>query len=287
MVEASMTSRVETPPMGDSESVREGFWVSLVVHGAGLLTVLLMVWWQGREREPEPLHVFELVSTAEAAEVAVPTEAPTPQPQAVQVPRLNVEPLRPIPTIPEPQPAPAPAPQPAPAPAPQPRPAPREVAQPPPPRQVTLEEFRRQHPQTPQRTAPAPARRTVPQAGIDTEAIRRNLRQLGDLRETSTPNVPRTAAQQSQIDAWAAEVRRRLDAAWDRPQDLGGRRLTVRVSFTVETDGRLTGVRVATPSGEPVLDASVLAAFRAASPVRPPPHQQRSTYTMNFELTPG
>jgi len=288
MVEDSMTSRLDAISCADPESVREGFWVSLLVHGLGLLGLLLLIWLQGRERPPEELHVFELVSVSEPAAVSTPAPQATPEATPLAVPRLNLPPLQPAPEIPRAEPTPVvPPPTPPPATPPPPRetPAPRPVAAPPPqPRPMTIEEFRRQNPQP--RTQPAPRPRPAPNAGIDTEAIRRNLRQLGDLRETSAPTATRSAAQQSALDAWAAEIKRRLDAAWIRPGDLGTRTLSVRVSFSVEPDGRLTQVRIVSPSGEPVLDASVQAAFRSASPVRPPPDSQRKSYTVSFDLKP-
>jgi len=297
-IPTSMPSELKMAGLAGAEPVREGFWVALIVHGLALLGVFLMIWWQGRPLPEEELHVFELVSTGELAEV--PVEAartappPSPAPRPVTVPALNLAPLQPLPEIRQPDPVPAPpvaAPRPTPTPTPRPdRPTPTPAPTPAPavtpPPTMSLEDFRREHGRPPPQSNPAPRPRPAPNAGIDTAAIRRNLQQLGDLRETSAPAARRTAAQQSELDTWAAEIKRRLDAAWARPDGLGSRYLSVRISFTVEINGRLTGVQVATSSGEPTLDNSVLAAFRSASPVRPPPDGARRTYTMTFELKP-
>lgn len=293
-----MPSELKMASLVGAEPAREGFWVALIVHGLALLGVFLMIWWQARTQPPEELHVFEIVSTGELADVAVETTRtsppPTPNRREASVPALELAPLQPLPDVRQPAPVPTPpptAPRPRPSPNPRPerpppttRPTPTPAVTPTP--TMSIEEFQREHGRPPAQSAPARRPRPTPNAGIDTAAIRRNLQQLGDLRETSATNARRTAAQQNELDAWAAEIKRRLDAAWSRPDGLGARALSVRVSFSVETNGRLTGVQVATASGEPTLDSSVLAAFRSASPVRPPPDGARRTYTMTFELKP-
>lgn len=70
------------------------------------------------------------------------------------------------------------------------------------------------------------------------------------------------------FDGWSRQVWAALDR--HRPRaEAGG--TTARVAFTVDTEGRLTALRLAASSGSPVFDREAMRSVRAAAPFPPPP----------------
>jgi protein TonB len=70
------------------------------------------------------------------------------------------------------------------------------------------------------------------------------------------------------FDAWSRQVWAAIDRHRPRGEAGAG---TARVAFTLDTEGRLTALRLAASSGSPAFDREATRAVRAAAPFPPPP----------------
>ena len=77
----------------------------------------------------------------------------------------------------------------------------------------------------------------------------------------------------SRYDTYLLLIRRKIERHWSYPPQApsGKKEGTAVIRFTIDASGALKGVRIATPSGSPVLDEGTLAAVRAAAPFAPLP----------------
>ncbi len=77
---------------------------------------------------------------------------------------------------------------------------------------------------------------------------------------------------------------------WDQPTSVieGNRRFVTTLRITIEKNGRISSASVVTPSGNIVMDESVLAAAKRVARIAPLPDgiAEGSSYTINiaFEL---
>ena len=264
-----------------SRSNKKAIWISIGLHG---FAFALMVGFALRDQlqKEEPVHVFELVSLAEAPAVTAapsPSPAPAPQPAVVEtVPELEplrveqVEPLREAPRTPL---APLAKPEPPPPPSPKPTPAPK-----PAPELINFDDWARDKklPEPTQRVQRRPQPQTPP-VQIET-SIRERLRdsmsdlQVEDFRATSS-------RQQSEMDSYLNGIRSRLRAAFD-PM---GNDLVARVRFQVAADGSIGRVEIIQSSGKRVFDESVRRTFQKVGRLPPPPSGRAHTWTTTFQST--
>ncbi len=256
---------------------RRALWVSVGLHGFALVLIVGFTLYDQLRKE-EPIHVFELVSLAEAPSVANdPPAASVPESQpVVEVPpeieplRVEeVEPLRKAPDTPL-----APLVKPEPAPAPKPAPAP------PPPPKISYEDWARDRklPEQTQRVQRPPAPQPTPvriQTGIR-DRLRENMSdlQVENFRATS-------AREQNQMDSYLDGIRSRLRAAFD-PM---GNDLVARVRFQVAANGAIGRVEIIQSSGNPVFDESVQRTFQKVGRLPPPPSGQGHVWTTTFKST--
>jgi protein TonB len=90
----------------------------------------------------------------------------------------------------------------------------------------------------------------------------------------------------SEFDWYTSSITAKLKQHWNRPL-LGGVRetLTVVVSFTIQSDGRVTDVDIQSSSGVPSIDRSALRAIIDAAPLpRIPPQLRENTLPARFEF---
>ena len=75
------------------------------------------------------------------------------------------------------------------------------------------------------------------------------------------------------VDEWQSQVIRQLDRNKIYPGDAKqrGEQGAVEIMFSVDSNGRVSGVGLARSSGFPALDQAAIATARAASPLPPPP----------------
>lgn len=77
----------------------------------------------------------------------------------------------------------------------------------------------------------------------------------------------------SRYDTYLLLIRRKIEQHWSYPPQAvsGKKERKAVIRFTIDASGALTGVRMTTTSGSPVLDEGTLAAVRAAAPYAPLP----------------
>lgn len=222
--------------------------ISLILHG-GLLVLLVLLPLLARcDRKPKEEITF--------IELVTPA-APAPRPAPV--------------TAPEPEPEPAPEPEPEPEPIPEPPPKPK----PPKPKiQVNTNRIvRREEPKPP---PPAPV--------LTPEQIAERLRQ--GITSTDPSAVPAPAGNASAEAAYIGRVQRILYAAWQRPGAVAGRRTTVQIR--IARDGSLIQRKLVTPSGDSVLDDSVMTTLANTTRFEPLPSDIARPFldiTVHFEST--
>ena len=246
----------------------QAFYTSLVLHAVVLLGLFLATLVEAFRRD-EPEHVFEMVSPpgdsgAETSREPLPDPPPPPSPSPPDMPT--------VPRLKDPPPSPPPEP-------PQASEAPSRQ-----PERISYEEFRRLNPERrqPRRSAPRPQR--VERPRINTEDATASLRELLADREAVERAEAMSVSRRNALRSYGARVKARLDGAWRKPAELAGLGLVVEVVFDVSAGGRITNVRVRSPSGNGTFDRSVLRAFERVNSVGAPPDGRNHTFTLTFRM---
>lgn len=250
---------------------RQAWIVSLLLHGGGLLFLLLMILVQSIQRKP-PEHVFEIVESVQVADIR--NQEPTPSPMESELetnPNLpEFEPLlepppRPRVEIPQPQPQPQAEPEPEPQ-----------------PELITAEEFRRQFGEPRPQTRPVERPRLeVPR--INTDRLQESLETL--VVSTSSQQVSSmNPASQDALSNYISALRSRINAVWEKPEGYGGSIREVVVVFNVAPDGTIDRVRLERGSQRDLFARSVLNAFQRVTPVGQTPGNQSYTFRMPFRM---
>ena len=234
-----------------SASERRALTLSAGLHAGVLIVAVLVVLASWLRAEEEEELVFELVTPNLAPESA---PAPNPSPALPELEPLEplevppMEDLRPVPEVP---PAPLPVVE-----------SPPEA---PPPRPMSIEEFRRNNP-IPDRPAPRPAPpRRIDRPTLETDVRQRRQQTMSQVQVTQAPT--QSAATDAAWQGYLQQVRSRLFAAFQPV----GRGLAATAEFSLDGQGRFIAVRLTASSGDPAFDQAVRAAFAAALPVGPPP----------------
>lgn len=242
------------------------FWTAVILHLIVLFALFLSVIIEALKPK-EKAHVFEMVSAPSSQSAT--TDAPSPEPlPALDLP--DVTPMQDLPDVEIPTPAPAPA---RPTPTPQPKPPVQQK-----PKLISIDDFRKDNPikPTPQpRPTPRP-RVSVPQISVPQLVLPR-----------SSPSNAQPSLTPQQINAlgqYQSRIWSLLNAAWLKPSNLGGIKLTAVVVFDVSSAGRITNVRLSPGSGNGTFDQSVLAAFRKVTTAGPTPTGQSHSFKMPFKL---
>ncbi len=228
------------------ELQRKSFKVSLAVHGILLLAILVVPWILQACQRNKPAEKLMFVEFT----VSVP---PPPAPETPEPPTPVPEPPKPPPKddipIPDKKPDP-PAPR-------------RDIRQ-------TNRVVRR----------PAPPPRDKPPSEAE---IARLLRQAARIGETTT--MPTGA--NLQLGAYFNHVHERMYAAWNQPAELKSLPgLNTRVVITVKPDGTIIHRRLDGPSGNTLMDDSVMKAVQSVKALRPLPagHTDNVDIDITFEL---
>lgn len=217
---------------------------------------------------PEPAILLELAPVPEPEpEQPAPALEPEPVPPVVQPDPPPPEPVEEAAAEPEPLPVPAsvepeiPEPEPVAEPEPVPEPVPEPEAEAPvvafplpATMSAALQQQRLQTPPTP-RPPRQPPRQTPPE------------------QPAAAPSPPPAAAAGPTPEQWQQEVLRYLDRrkVYPREAQRAGQEGVVRISFTIDSAGRVLSVGIAGSSGIPALDQAALDTARRASPVPRPP----------------
>ncbi|MDX6806993.1 energy transducer TonB [Terrihabitans rhizophilus] len=199
------------------------------------------------ETPPDPEPVEEVVEETPPEPVQEP-EPPPPEPVPEPLPEPEpVEELPPVPDPPQeiieaPPPPPAAEPEVVVPPKAQPKPKPKPVEKPKKPVEKPREEARKPKPKPPAAT---------PSSAAAASASRRQSDTAGS-GARATP---------SEINRYTGQVR----AAIERRKRAQSSKGTVYVSFTIQSSGSVTGVRVTKSSGDPGLDDAARSAVSSAS----------------------
>ncbi len=234
------------------------------VHGLILMAALLLPLIRGCRNKAEPHEMITYIDTSQMfSEQAVqPVDhiaAPEPLPEQ-QVPEAIPAPAAEPPTPKELTP---PAPEP---PQPKPKPKKKEIEK----------STKRIH--RPDAAPPKPA--------LSEEQIRKMLEQ--QMPAAGTPSPPQTDVP---FARYYAQVRQKLYAVWNQPAGMGvPAGITASVSIRVMKDGAVTRTEMVTPSGNRVMDESVMKAVKSVSKLDALPASFSGRYkdiVVEFELTEG
>jgi TonB family protein len=260
------------------------FIVALIGHGAVLALLVVLAGQRGCTRTfPEPLGGFtvvELGPLAEAAPTPSAPDAPPPPPPGPKVPPAPPPPPTPDAIrLPEPE-----KPPPKPVKPPEPVKVPEKKPDPPPKVPVKKPE--------PPKTPPKPPPKAPPPRDLAKE-LRERLQKppttpsgrtfspVGPSVTRGRPDgVPDGSAAVAQVED---ELYRKLHAAWDQPRGVSSL-LSTDVFLKVASSGRIVEFRLVKPSGDPVMDQSVLAAVRATGAVAPLPRALSGGYETTFRF---
>lgn len=251
-------------------SKNQPLWTSVILHLALLLGLFLVTIVEAFKPE-EPPHVFEMVTPPATMQSMVQEASPTPEPEpAPELPLPRLPDVPDLVTPPEPPPVPQPV-RPRPSP---PAPAPEK------PKLITRDQFIKEHGQPKPRPQPTQTVST-PRISVPKIDVPRLV-----MPTVTGPTAPQalTTQQISALNAYSAQLRARIDAAWGKPENLGGVQIAATVEFDVSATGRISNVRLKPSSGNQAFDQSVLAAFRRVTSAGATPTGQPHTFTMTFRL---
>lgn len=257
--------------------------VSLVLHGAVVLAIVLSAMAFQQVRQLNTPKIFELVA-GEGTNYAA-TEAPAPSP-GVTFERPDV-PIIKTPSEPEPQPVVQPA-QPVvrqtPVVAPQHVESPVKPAEKPRQSTTSWQEFQKQNKARTRAQsageAPAPGAKS---AAVPKIKVRGVTGGTGSA-EGAGGKVLSRSADQDLLGSYLALLQQQLKAAHEKPTGLGDH-LSVTISFTLSASGAMSNVRVTRSSGSAEFDESALAAFRAVRSIGPRPDGKTDTRTAVFKMS--
>ena len=244
------------------------FWTS-VIHLVILLGLFFAVLIDSLERE-EPEHVFEMVSAPSASSQDRPTSSSESLP-SLDLP--DVAPMADLPDVEIPDPTPPP-----PKPKPTIKPAPKPPV-PSKPKLTSYADFVKQNPiKEPRKPQPTRVRPTVSVPKISVPQL------VVPPSSTSHSEPSLSAAQMSALGQYQSRIWSLINAAWIKPANLGGIKLTAIVVFDVSSSGHISNVRLSPGSGNRTFDQSVLAAFRQVRTAGPTPTGQPHSFKMPFKL---
>lgn len=262
---------------------KNAFVLASILHLVFVGLLLFFSVWQPLKKEPEPV-----VMTLFAPPAPMDSE-PVPEPEP-EIETVSFD-FKPVPLVPIPPPPPDPAPPPPPKPKPDPKPEPKPAPkpEPPPPPKVSYQEFRQKNPEPkpkpPRQNPPAPSAPPVTVPRIDTSKIVKSLETMMS-RETAERVSRQSPSDQAALHAYFERVKATVRGAWAKPAGLHDQ-LRVSISFHISADGRISGARVASSSGNAIFDQSVLAAFNRAGSVGPTPDGNSYPLRLEFRMTDG
>lgn len=225
----------------------------MLLHGGGLVFLLVMILLQSLQRVP-PEHVFELVSVPQTS------EHPQAEPEARPEPTPNLPRLDPLTE---------------PAPRPQPRPEP-------PPELISADQFRQEFGEPRPQERPV-QRRHLEVPRIDMSQLQQELQSM--VVSTSSQRVDTmSTADQDAISQYISALRGRINSVWEQPSNYTGNLREVVVVFHVDSNGRITRVRLESGNANDPFARSVLNAFDRVRPVGPPPERQSYTFRLPFRM---
>jgi TonB family protein len=76
-----------------------------------------------------------------------------------------------------------------------------------------------------------------------------------------------------------------ISSAWNKPRNSTGADLTVRVQFTILSDGTIQSAKIIASSGSQSFDQSILDVFDKISRFKPTPSSRKETFSMNFRVS--
>lgn len=103
-------------------------------------------------------------------------------------------------------------------------------------------------------------------------------------RETAAQVSEQSPSDQAALSAYFERVKAAVRGAWAKPDGLNDQ-LRVSVSFQLSADGRISGARVSSSSGNSIYDQSVLEAFARAGSVGPTPDRKAYPLRLEFRMT--
>lgn len=241
-------------------------------------------------QEPQKAEV-----APQAPKLATPPQSQTKEPAKQPIRPVNYK------TDITPQKAPSkPAPTPRPKPTPRPQPQPK-------PQKISFADYQRKHsdalekqtqyydkisqPKQPQRTAPKTESYTDFASRLD-KRISSASSSRGATQRTTNPGSGElgngvAGATQDLERLYSSTLHQYLNSLWREPSDLGGARLSARVEFTVDANGRIKNWRITKGSGVSEFDRSVSAVFEKTSSVPQPPKAIEYRLSVTFETRNG
>ncbi len=244
---------------------------SLALHALVAAVLFYLTWWVARQQEVPPV-IFELVAGAPTDMNA--TEAGTTAKLDVDLPKIK--PLDPEITRPRPEPEQVVTPLKQEVKTlPKQEPKKTEVKKADPPKQVSYDQFVKQHGKPEPKVAKSSAPIRAPQ--LNTKDIVRDLVKGGQ------GGTALTRPEQDMLANYIAQLIRALQLAHEKPPGLSDQ-LEAQVTFSIAANGDISNVRITRSSGDRDFDQSALDAFRRARSIGPTPNRKADTWTIRFRV---
>jgi len=235
-----------------------------IVYGVLGIHLLLLISIIGiRMSSPQIVdHTFTLVDICPEAQPSLnPTER-----VSIEAPIIE-HPIQPDLPVPEQPPAPQPITQ-APIPV---------KSQPPPP--ATTQKISHQDFLKTQKKPQAPkAQKNIP---TGTKA----KQDLHDILTSTQQSKPTHQSKPSlqEMSGFKNRLRKKIDAAWNKPTGSQAQQLSAQVEFVVTASGTIEQLRIISSSGNEAFDRSILKAFNQIHTVEQPPGGQKNTFQLTFK----
>ena len=152
---------------------------------------------------------------------------------------------------------------------PKPKPKPKEMK---PIKPMNYEQFIKENPMPRQKVTDTPPNvKPLPDFEYRVEEIE-SVRQSSPTNETL-------------LEKYQRYVYSTISTAWNKPRNSTGAVLSVRVQFTIFSDGTIQSAKIIVSSGYQSFDQSILDVFEKIARFDPTPSSRKETFSMNFKIT--
>ena len=104
------------------------------------------------------------------------------------------------------------------------------------------------------------------------------VEEIESVRQSSPTN-------ETLLEKYQRYVYSTISTAWNKPRNSTGAVLSVRVQFTIFSDGTIQSAKIIVSSGYQSFDQSILDVFEKIARFDPTPSSRKETFSMNFKIT--
>ena len=136
---------------------------------------------------------------------------------------------------------------------------------------MSYEQFIKENPKTKERVV------NTPQKVKPLPNFEYRVEEIESVKQSFTANA-------TLLEKYQRSVYSKISSAWNKPRNSTGADLTVRVQFSILSDGTIQAAKIIVSSGYQSFDQSILDVFERIARFDPTPSSRKETFSMNFKI---